>query len=59
MSNTHRWMFVGEIPILCEMRRLTKQFQIWFWLDSKPVLEAVGIKKLEENVEEKIRGYVS
>ena len=60
MSDGYRWIFIGDIPIpiLCEKKKMSKQFLIEMWLDPKPLHEAVGVKKLEENIEEKTRYVV-
>lgn len=59
MSDTHRYLFIGNIPLLYDKKRVARQWNIEFNLDSKPLREAVGVKKLEENVQEKVNGYVS
>lgn len=58
MSDEYRYLFIGDIPLLYDKTRVARQWNIEFSLDPKPLREAVGVKKLEENVQEKVNGYV-
>jgi len=46
----YKWLFVGDIPLLYPERSAAKQFQVEFWLDSKPLLDALGLKIKEPNL---------
>lgn len=65
---SHRWLFIPQckendsfkdIPLLYPTRNVARQYGIeHFWLNPKPLHEAIGITKLEENVQEKVKEYV-
>jgi len=44
LSETHKWMFIGEIPLLCEARNVARQLKIEIWLDPMPLLNALDLK---------------
>lgn len=58
-SDHYKWMFIGDVPLLYDEKRLARQFQVWFWLNPEPVLEEMGLKKLKEDAQAKVKGYVS
>jgi hypothetical protein len=35
-------MFIGEIPLLYETRRVSRQLKIELWLDPSPILKALN-----------------
>lgn len=47
MRETHKWIFIGDIPILYETARVAKQFKIEMWLDSSPLMKALDLKPIE------------
>lgn len=53
-----KWFYVGLVPILMPERNVARQFEIEFWLDSKPILNALGLKTPEQIADEKRRMYV-
>ena len=42
------WMFVDFIPLLCEKRRVARQFQIETWLDLTQLVKELNIEKVDE-----------
>jgi len=44
MPETHKWMFIGEIPLLYEARKVAHQLEVEMWLDSSPLLNALNLK---------------
>jgi len=59
VSDGYRWLFIGNVPLLYDKIRVARQWNVEASLDPKALREAVGVKKLEENVQEKVNGYVS
>ena len=58
---THRWVFIGPslIPLLYERHRVIKQWINEAKFDPNMVFQMVKVRKLEENVQAKVKGYVS
>lgn len=48
MSETHKWVFVGEIPLLCEARRVARQLEVEMWLDPSPFLRALNLQPVHQ-----------
>jgi len=48
MSKTHKWMFVGEVPLLYEARNVARQLKIEMWLDPSPLLGALNLKPVRQ-----------
>jgi len=46
LSDTYKWIFIGEIPLLHEARNVARQLEIEMWLDSSPLLNALNLKPL-------------
>lgn len=44
MAETHKWMFIGEIPLLYEARNVARQLEVEIWLDPSPLLRAMNLK---------------
>jgi hypothetical protein len=44
MAETKKWMFVGEIPLLCEARNLARQLEVEMWLDPSSFISAFNLK---------------
>jgi hypothetical protein len=45
---SYKWLFVGEIPLLYEKRRVAKQLKIEVWLDLAWILQNLGLKQLKK-----------
>ena len=43
----YRWLFVGDIPLLYEKKRVARQLKIETWLDLSQLLQDLKLKKLE------------
>ena len=39
-------MFVGEIPLLYEARKVARQLEVEMWLDPSPLINAFKLKPL-------------
>jgi len=52
MRETHKWIFIGDIPLLYEKNRVAKQFKVEMWLDSSPLMKALDLEPLETKREE-------
>lgn len=44
MSETYKWMFIGEIPLLYEARRVARQLEVEMWLDPSPLLKTLNLR---------------
>jgi hypothetical protein len=44
-EETFGWLFVGSVPLLCDKKKVAKQFQIETWLDLAQVVKELGIEK--------------
>lgn len=59
MAETYGWVFVHNIPLLYEKRRVAKQHQIEMWLDLTQLVKELGIEKLEnKNTASASLGYI-
>jgi len=60
MAETYGWVFVHNVPLLYEKRRVARQFQIEMWLDLTQLVQELGIEKLnqkKQNIESTL-GYI-
>jgi len=39
-------MFVGEVPLLYEARKVARQLEVEMWLDPSPLISALNLKPL-------------
>jgi len=44
VAETLKWIFIGEIPLLCEAKRVARQLEIEMWLDPSPLLNTLNLK---------------
>jgi len=49
MAETYGWLFVDNIPLLYDKKKVARQFQIEMWLDLTQVVKELGIEKPTEN----------
>ena len=49
MAEVFGWMFVDQIPLLYEERRVARQLQVETWLDLSQLVKELGIEKLDKN----------
>jgi len=49
MAEAFGWLFVDNVPLLYEKRRVARQFQVETWLDLTQLVKELGIKKLDES----------
>ncbi|MDH5482425.1 MAG: hypothetical protein OEY22_06060 [Candidatus Bathyarchaeota archaeon] len=47
-EETFNWLFVDFIPLLCETKRVAKQFKIEMWLDLTQLVKELGIEKTND-----------
>ncbi len=45
MAEAYRWVFIHNIPLLYEKRRVARQFQIEMWLDLTQLVQELDIEK--------------
>jgi hypothetical protein len=43
------WLFVNNVPLLYDKKKVARQFQVETWLDLAQVIRELGIEKLKEN----------
>lgn len=48
-EETFGYLFVGNIPLLYEKKKVARQSQVETWLDLAQVVKELGIEKLNEN----------
>ncbi|MEM4703831.1 MAG: hypothetical protein QXJ02_02020 [Candidatus Bathyarchaeia archaeon] len=39
------WLFVNDVPLLYDKKRVARQFQVENWLDLTQVLKELGVEK--------------
>jgi len=44
VAEAQKWIFIGDIPLLCEAKRVARQLEIEVWLDPLPMLKAFNLK---------------
>ena len=47
-EETFGYLFVGNIPLLYEKKKVARQSQVETWLDLAQVVKELGIEKLNE-----------
>lgn len=48
-EETFGYLFVGNIPLLYDKKKVARQSQVETWLDLAQVVKELGIEKLNEN----------
>jgi hypothetical protein len=48
-EETFGWLFVGNIPLMYDKKKVARQFQIEAWLDLAQVVKELGIENLTQN----------
>jgi len=49
MAEAFGWLFVNSVPLLCDKRRVARQYQVEMWLDLAQLVKELGIENLKEN----------
>jgi hypothetical protein len=44
LAKSFRWLFVDDVPLLYDKKRVARQFQVEMWLDSSPIIKELKIK---------------
>ena len=47
MTESFRWLFVDDVPLLYDKKRVARQFQVEMWLDPSPIIKELKIKNVE------------
>jgi len=47
LSESFRWLFVDDVPLLYNKKRVARQFQVEMWLDPSPIIKELKIKNVE------------
>jgi hypothetical protein len=48
-EETYGWIFVDNIPLLYDKKKVARQFQVEMWLDLTQLVKELGIEKLDKN----------
>jgi hypothetical protein len=49
LSESFRWLFVDDVPLLYNKKRVARQFQVEMWLDPSPIIKELKIKNVESS----------
>ena len=49
MAEEYKWLFICEVPLLYEKRRLARQLKIETWLDLSQLLHELGLKQIKKD----------
>lgn len=52
LAETFRWLFVDDVPLLYNKKRVARQFQVEMWLDPSPIIKELKIKNMETSKRE-------
>lgn len=47
MTESFRWLFVHDVPLLYNQKRVARQFQVEMWLDPSPIIKELKIKSVD------------
>ena len=47
MTESFRWLFLDDVPLLYNKKRVARQFQVEMWLDPSPIIKELKIKNVE------------
>jgi len=47
LTESFRWLFVDDVPLLYDKKRVARQFQVEMWLDPSPIIKELKIKSVE------------
>jgi len=47
LTESFKWLFVDDIPLFYNKRRVARQFQVEMWLDPSPIIKELKIKNIE------------
>jgi hypothetical protein len=47
LSESFRWLFVDDVPLLYSKKRVARQFQVEIWLDPSPIIKELKIKNMK------------
>ncbi|MBE0519531.1 hypothetical protein IBX35_00615 [Candidatus Bathyarchaeota archaeon] len=47
MTESFRWLFVHDVPLLYNKKRVARQFQVEMWLDPSPIIKELKIKSVD------------
>jgi hypothetical protein len=48
-EEAYGWLFVDNVPLLYDKKKVARQFQVEMWLDLTQLVKELGIEKLNEN----------
>jgi hypothetical protein len=48
-EEAYGWLFVDNVPLLYDKKKVARQFQVEMWLDLTQLVKELGIEKLNTN----------
>jgi len=48
LPKVYKWMFIGDIPLLYEARKVAQQLEIEIWLDPSSLLRTLNLKPVSQ-----------
>jgi len=52
LTESFRWLFVDDVPLLYNKKGVARQFQVEMWLDPSPIIKELKIKNMETSKRE-------
>jgi len=49
MAETYGWLFIDNIPLVYDKKKVARQFQVEMWLDLTQLVKELRIEKPNEN----------
>ena len=53
------WMFIANLPMLFEKRRMAKQVKVETWLDLTQMLKELGVEKIDASKPKTVHDQMS
>jgi len=47
LTESFRWLFVDDVPLLYNKKGVARQFQVEMWLDPSPIIKELKIKSVD------------
>jgi len=47
LTESFRWLFVHDVPLLYNKKGVARQFQVEMWLDPSPIIKELKIKSVD------------
>jgi hypothetical protein len=57
-EEAYGWLFIDNVPLLYDKKKVARQFQVEMWLDLAQVVRELGIEKLKVNKPNPTTSYI-